>query len=121
MENNRPNRLSIDTDAKTGESHATIAGTIPQILFNLTVLTASVCDETGITPEMWGTMLPGVIKAYKGGVLKGAICYDLSRIQNRGYDRALCSDRRRPRYPCHRLLCVRRRGSGLPRPGKVQR
>lgn len=63
MENNRPNRLSIDTDAKTGESHATIAGTIPQILFNLTVLTASVCDETGITPEMWGAMLPGVIKA----------------------------------------------------------
>lgn len=84
MENNRPNRLSIDTDAKTGESHATIAGTIPQILFNLTVLTVSVCDETGITPEMWGAMLPGVIKAYKGGVLKGAICCDLSRIQNRG-------------------------------------
>ena len=65
MENNRPNRLSIDTDAKTGESHATIAGTIPQILFNLTVLTASVCDETGIPPEMWGAMLPGVIKAFR--------------------------------------------------------
>ena len=74
MENNRPNRLSIDTDAKTGESHATIAGTIPQLLLT--------CNPT--SSEMWGTMLPGVIKAYKGGVLKGAICYDLSRIQNRG-------------------------------------
>ena len=84
MENNRPNRLSIDTDAKTGESHATIAGTIPQILFNLTVLTASVCDETGITPEMWGAMLPGVIKAYKGGVLKGAVVCGINPFRNRG-------------------------------------
>ena len=84
MENNRPNRLSIDTDAKTGESSVAIAGTIPQLLFNLVVLTAAVCDETGIPPEAWGAMLPEVIKAYKGGVLKGAICYDLSRIQNRG-------------------------------------
>lgn len=66
MENNRPNRLSIDTDAKTGESHATIAGTIPQILFNLTVLTASVCDETGITPEMWGGDAAGSYQSLQG-------------------------------------------------------
>ena len=76
MENNRPNRLSIDTDAKTGESHATIAGTIPQILFNLTVLTASVCDETGITPEMWGAMLPGWLGRGLAGCCAGPVGED---------------------------------------------
>ena len=84
MENNRPNRLSIDTDAKTGKSELAIAGAIPQLLFNLTVLTAAVCDETGIPSEAWGAMLPGVIKAYKGGILKGAVVCGINPFRNRG-------------------------------------
>ncbi len=84
MENSRPNRLSIDTNTKTGESSVAIAGTIPQLLFNLVVLTAAVCDETGIPPEAWGAMLPEVIKAYKGGVLKGAIACGFNPFRNRG-------------------------------------
>lgn len=54
MENSRPNRLSIDTNTKTGESSVAIAGTIPQLLFNLVVLTAAVCDETGIPRKRGG-------------------------------------------------------------------
>ena len=84
MENNRPNRLSIDTDAKTGKSELAIAGTIPQLLFNLTVLTAAVCDETGIPSEAWGAMLPGVTYLTgTGGVVQKLRRDSIQRMKGR--------------------------------------
>lgn len=71
MMENKLNRLSIETNIKTRKAEAVIAGTIPDILFNLLALTVQVCEETGIPPEVWTAMLPGNIKVYKDTILKG--------------------------------------------------
>nr|WP_325221629.1 hypothetical protein [uncultured Oscillibacter sp.] len=80
-EDKRPNRLSIETDLKTSESKVEVAGTIPNLIFNLTVLTSAVCDEVGISPQAWAFMVPDFIKTYKGTVLNGKITANIGALR----------------------------------------
>lgn len=84
MEDNRPNKLYIETDSKAGTSKIKVAGTIEDLFFNLLVLTAQVCDETGITPEEWAAMLPNAVKTYKRVILTGKVAIDFSRFRKGG-------------------------------------
>ncbi len=84
MMKDRSHRLSIETDAKTGVSNVEVVGNAKQLIFNLTALTAQVCEEIGIPPEVWALALPEAIETYKNVFLKSKIRVGLNPLKNGG-------------------------------------
>lgn len=75
--------IRIETDRATGKSEVEVAGTPHLLLFNLTAITAQVCDELNIPPELYAAHLPEYIRDYRD-ILKGKVAVGFNPFKKGG-------------------------------------